>query len=154
MRAKDRDGGIDAYTDGACFGNPGPAGFGVVLSSGARRRELSGYLGDATNNIAELTAMLVALRAIRDRGRPVRLYTDSGYARGLVVLGWKAKANRELVAALRAEAARFPRLEVVHVPGHAGIAGNERADRLAREAINRGGPYVDLRELFAPAATR
>lgn len=145
---------IIAYTDGACSGNPGPAGIGVVLLAGRHRKELTGYLGRATNNVAELAAMLVALRAVRDPSRVVRLYTDSGYARGLLTLGWKAKANRALVEALRAEAARFDRLEVIQVPGHAGVPENERADQLARDAISLRGPAVDLHALLSVRGDR
>lgn len=128
---------VHAWTDGACSGNPGPAGIGVVLVSGDRRREISEYLGEATNNIAELTAVMRALEAIRDRSRTVYLYSDSSYALGLLGKGWKAKANRELVEEIRAVAARFSDLRLVKVAGHAGVAENERADELAREAIER-----------------
>jgi ribonuclease HI len=128
---------IDAYVDGACTGTPGPAGYGVVLISGRHRKELCGFLGPATNNVAELAAALAALRAIRDRTRPLRLLTDSAYVHGLMSYPWK-----------RAEARLVPCLQVVRVPGHAGVAGNERADALAREAIARAAPAVVLRELI------
>ena len=139
--------GIDAYVDGACSGNPGPAGLGVVLVSGGHRKEISAYLGQATNNVAELASMLVALRAIRDPSRRVRLFTDSSYARGLLALGWKPKANRALVEALRTEASRFPRLETIQVPGHAGVPENERADQLARDAIALRAPVLEVLDL-------
>lgn len=129
---------IHAYTDGACSGNPGPAGLGVVLVSGERRREISEYLGEATNNIAELLAVKRALEAIRDRARTVYLYSDSTYVLGLLGKGWKARANRQLVQELRALADRFTDLRMVKVPAHAGVAENERADELARKAISRG----------------
>src|SRR5690606_4079780 len=130
---------IIAYTDGACTGNPGPAGLGVVLLDGPERREISEYLGAGTNNIAELTAILRALEAIppEHRDRAIRLHTDSSYAVGLLTKNWKAKANGELVAELRALARRFPRLHIVKVKGHSGIPENERADQLAVEAIRR-----------------
>jgi ribonuclease HI len=142
---------VEAWVDGACTYNPGPAGIGIVLICGRHRKEISGCLGRGTNNVAELAAAIVALRAIRDPERRVRLLTDSAYVHGLITLGWKPKANRALVRTLRAEAARFPHLEVVHVPGHAGVPENERADALAREAIARGEPPISVPELVAKA---
>ena|ERR1051325_3917113 len=130
---------ILAYTDGACTGNPGPMGIGVVLLSGPHRKEISEYLGPrGTNNIAELTAIQRALEAIKDRDRPVILYSDSAYAIGVLSSGWKAKANKDLVEHIRVLLARFPNLQFVKVAGHAGIPENERCDQLAREAIENG----------------
>ncbi len=127
---------IIVFTDGACSGNPGPGGYGVVLRAGGNQRTISGWLGDAcTNNIAELTAILRALEAIRDPSRPVHLYSDSAYALGLLTQNWKAKANTELVAELRRKVREFPRLKLIKIEGHAGHEGNELADRLARAAI-------------------
>src|ERR1700759_4557025 len=74
------EGAIVVYADGACSGNPGPAGIGVVMQDGKQRRELSKYLGQGTNNIAELTALGEAALVIEDPERPVRLHTDSKYA--------------------------------------------------------------------------
>ena len=71
---------VDAFTDGACRGNPGPGGWGVLLRSGARERELSGGVPDTTNNRMELTAAIEALRALKQRSR-VDVYTDSTYVR-------------------------------------------------------------------------
>lgn len=129
---------IHIYTDGACSGNPGPAGIGVVLVCGGRRREISTYIGEATNNIAELTAIRTGLAAVRDKNRSVVLYTDSHYAYGVLTLGWKAEKNRDLIAAIRKEMQAFPRLRLVKVPGHRGVAENELADRLAVRAIREG----------------
>jgi ribonuclease HI len=130
---------IIIYTDGACTGNPGPAGLGAVILDRGQRIELSEYLGEGTNNIAELAAIERALEAVPDaeRDRPVVIHSDSSYSIGLLTRGWKAKANAELVARIRALAGAFPRLRFVKVPGHAGIPENERADALAREAIVR-----------------
>ena len=130
---------IVVYTDGACSGNPGPAGIGVVVLDGGKRRELSEYLGVGTNNIAELTAIERALDLIGDRhcGRPVVIHADSSYAIGLLAHGWRAKANAELVSRLRDKARRFPRLRFVKVEGHAGVPENERCDELARAAITK-----------------
>jgi len=131
------DDAIIIYTDGACTGNPGPAGIGAVIMDGAQRREISEYLGTGTNNIAELTAILRALEVLpaAARARPVLVHSDSSYSIGLLSKGWKAKANADLVAKLRALVARFSDLELVKVKGHAGVPENERADELARLAI-------------------
>jgi ribonuclease HI len=127
------------YADGACSGNPGPAGCGiVVVDPSGKIREGFRYLGEATNNVAELTAVLVALDATEGLGHPVRLHTDSQYTIGVLQKGWKAKANTELVATLRARLASRPDVRLVYVPGHSGVPLNERADELAREAVKTG----------------
>lgn len=128
---------IVAYTDGACRGNPGPMGIGVVITDGKERREISEYLGQGTNNIAELSAIARALEATAGtNGRPLYVYTDSSYAIGVLARGWKAKANVELIAAIR-EAFAERQVTLVKVAGHAGIPENEAADRLATEAADR-----------------
>lgn len=124
-----------AYTDGACSGNPGPAGCGVVLvAPDGKMHEGLEYLGEATNNVAELTGILRAVEwAPVDAGALV-VHTDSQYAIGVLQRGWKAKANQDLVSRTkRAVEDRGARL--VYVPGHQGVALNERADQLAREAV-------------------
>lgn len=128
------DGAIIVYCDGACSGNPGPAGLGVVVVDAGRRVELSEYLGLHTNNIAELTAVLRALGEI-PAGRPAMIYTDSQYSIGVLQKGWKAKANVELVAQLRQVLKTRPAVKLAYVPGHSGVVLNERADVLAREAV-------------------
>lgn len=128
---------IIIYTDGACLGNPGPAGLGVVLRCGSHRKELMEQLGYATNNIAELTAIQRALEAVKDRFRPVRIHSDSEYAIGVLSRGWKAKANRELIGEIRKLMTLFPDLELIKVPGHAGVPDNERCDELARTAAEK-----------------
>lgn len=143
------------YTDGACSGNPGPGGWGVVLQYGDAVRELHG--GDllTTNNRMELTAAIMALEALT-RPVPVTLYTDSRYVLdgitkwlpGWQQKGWKT-ASRQPVKNLdlwqRLVAAMAPYLVTwLWVKGHAGDPGNERADELARlgisEALNSAGP--------------
>jgi ribonuclease HI len=124
------------YTDGACTGNPGPMGIGVVILDGRERQELSEYLGVGTNNIAELTAIVRALE-LAPRDRAVVLHSDSAYALGLLGKGWKAKANQELVARMRELAKGIKDLRLVKVAGHAGVSENERCDELARGAIAR-----------------
>ena len=127
-------GGVIAYADGACSGNPGPSGLGVVVIDGPTRVELSEYLGQGTNNIAELTAVLRALAEVA-RDRPMTIYTDSQYTIGVVQKGWKAKANQDLVAELRAALSGRSATRLSYVPGHSGVLLNERADALAREAV-------------------
>jgi ribonuclease HI len=129
---------IVIYTDGASSGNPGPSGIGVLMRYGSREKEISRYLGEATNNIAELEAIHTGLLAVKNRRVPVRLYTDSSYAYGLLVLGWKAKKNMDLVERIRRTVSEFADLSILKVKGHAGNEGNERADRLATSAITSG----------------
>jgi ribonuclease HI len=129
---------IIAYADGACSGNPGPAGLGVVVIDGAMRTEISENLGQATNNIAELTAIERVLDVVPEPGRPLVIHTDSAYAIGVLSKGWKAKANVPLIERVRDRLAKRPATRLVHVRGHAGIELNERADELAREAVRTG----------------
>ncbi len=128
-----------AFTDGACSGNPGPAGAGmVVIAPGGKVHEGYEYLGSATNNVAELTAVLRGVESIPKGAESVAIHTDSKYAIGVLSLGWKAKANTELIH--RARAALAGRnIRLVYVPGHAGVPMNERADELAREAVRSAG---------------
>jgi ribonuclease HI len=129
---------VIAYADGACSGNPGPAGLGVVVIDGTIRTEISENLGEATNNIAELTAIERVLDAVPEPGRPLVIHTDSAYAIGVLSKGWKAKANLSLIERVRDRLAKRPATRLVHVRGHAGIELNERADELAREAVRTG----------------
>jgi len=141
-RAETALGALAVWTDGACSGNPGPMGIGVVIIDGAWRDEIGEYLGIGTNNIAELVAIErgveASLKRIATTARRVRVHTDSSYAIGLLSKGWKAKANQELVERIRKKLAAFPAaLEFVKVAGHAGIPENERCDELARRAVER-----------------
>ena len=133
---------VVVYTDGACTGNPGPMGIGVVLLRGKKRREISEFLGTGTNNIAELTAIERALDALgpEDRGRTILVHVDSAYAIGVVSGAYKAKKNVDLVARLRRKSSAFPHLRFVKVAGHAGVAENERCDQLATQAIRDRAP--------------
>jgi ribonuclease HI len=128
---------IHVWTDGACTGNPGPAGLGVVVVDGDKTEELSEFLGEGTNNIAELSAIMRGLEIVKDPSRPVLVYSDSSYSIGLLSQNWKAKANVELVTKIRAICKKFPDLKFVKVAGHAGIPLNERTDELARQAVQR-----------------
>ncbi|MFO7709851.1 MAG: ribonuclease H [Desulfobacterales bacterium] len=126
---------VHIYTDGASSGNPGPSGIGVVLLHGPHRKEIAEYIGVATNNIAELRAIQEGLAALKKKDLPVRVYTDSSYAHGVLTLNWKAKKNQGLIAAIRRDMQAFSDLKVIKVEGHRGVVENERADRLAVSAI-------------------
>lgn len=127
---------LTVYADGACSGNPGPAGAGVVIYDTHGKRELSEYVGHGTNNVAELTAILRAAEALVGETRPIVLKTDSQYSIGVLTKNWKAKANPELIAATKIALAKVPTLKLRYIEGHAGHAGNERADELARNAVS------------------
>lgn len=128
---------VKLFTDGACSGNPGPAGLGVVMLTSTQRLELSEYLGEATNNVAELTAILRAAQALPEGARVLKVFTDSSYSIGVLSKGWKAKANVALVAEVKAALAKLPAWELHHVRGHKGIPLNEAADRLAVQAVEQ-----------------
>ena len=124
-----------SYADGACSGNPGPAGAGVILIHEHGCLELSEYLGRGTNNIGELVAILRAAEQCLELGLPLTLYTDSSYSIGVLCKGWKAKKNQELVAQAKQALAALSDFELFYVKGHAGIPLNERADELAVAAV-------------------
>jgi ribonuclease HI len=138
---------IEIYTDGACRGNPGPGGWAALLRTGEHEREISGAEALTTNNRMELTAVIRALEALK---RPVQanVYTDSEYVRrGITewIAAWKSHGwrtaqrkpvkNQDLWQRLD-ELRAGHQIEWHWVPGHAGVPGNERVDRLANEAID------------------
>ncbi len=126
------------WSDGACSGNPGPSGAGTVLIDRDSVREWSTWLGTGTNNIAELTGILKGLEALPEgTDRTVVIHTDSQYCIGVLAKNWKAKANGELIAQIRAVLAPLPKVVWHWVRGHEGVALNERCDELARQAIVR-----------------
>ena len=128
---------ICIYTDGASAGNPGPSGIGVLLHYGKHEKEISEFIGVATNNIAELKAIQAGLSALKQTDLPVRLFTDSKYAYGVLALGWKSRKNQDIVTSVKNIMAKFEDLKLIMVKGHAGNKGNERADFLATSAIKR-----------------
>ncbi len=137
---------VEIHTDGACSGNPGPGGWGAVLRYGAVEKELSGSEVRTTNNRMEMMAAIGALEALKRPSR-VNLTTDSTYLRdGMTkwLAGWKRRgwktADKKPVKNVdlwqRLEAAVEPHQVDWHwVRGHTGHAENERADKLARQAI-------------------
>jgi ribonuclease HI len=134
-------GTILAFTDGACTGNPGPAGSGAVVKlPDGRVFERHRACGWATNNVGELTAVLLALELLTEAGvdvaAPVALFTDSEYTLGVLTKGWKAKANAELIADIKGRLRPWRQLSVEWVAGHVGVAENERADILARRGVD------------------
>lgn len=127
---------IIIYTDGAAKGNPGPAGVGIVMTYKNHRKEIYKYLGRITNNMAELLAIKYALDTIHNRQIPIIIYSDSKYAIGcLQNLSWRPKKNVDIINGIKENLKSFKSVKFEHVPGHAGIPENERADYLANYAI-------------------
>lgn len=137
---------VEVFTDGACSGNPGPGGWGVVLRWGTLEKELCGGELETTNNRMELLAVISALNALKRTVRVV-VHTDSTYVQqgiskwihGWKKNGWKTKdkkpvKNEDLWRALEEAASRHD-VEWRWVKGHAGHPENERADALARRGI-------------------
>ncbi|KPF68055.1 ribonuclease H [beta proteobacterium AAP99] len=138
---------VEAYTDGACKGNPGPGGWGVVLRYGETVRELHGGQAQTTNNRMELTAVIEALRALK-RPCEIVVWADSQYvlkgisewlpawkARGWKTADKKPVKNEDLWRTLD-ELARAHQVSWQWVKGHAGHPGNERADALANLGVD------------------
>jgi ribonuclease HI len=143
---------VAIYTDGACSGNPGPGGWGAVLTSGTHRKEISGGERETTNNRMELTAAIEALRALNGPVK-VDLYTDSTYVKKGITEwiaswkrnGWRRRSGKRFLPVKNEDLWReLDRLVSEHeiafhwVEGHAGHTENERADALARSAILKG----------------
>jgi ribonuclease HI len=136
------------YTDGACRGNPGPGGWGVIMSYRDRNKTLSGFDPQTTNNRMELTAAIEGLRAL-SRACDIELKTDSKYVlQGINEWievwksnGWKTAAKKPVKNAdlwqLLDEQVKIHKISWHWVKGHAGIKGNEMADQLANQAIDR-----------------
>jgi len=151
---------VTIYTDGGCHGNPGPGGYGVVLLSGAHRKELSGAYKHTTNNRMELLACITGLEALKHPCH-VTLHSDSKYIVDSVTKGWarrwrdngwrrnkKDKAiNPDLWARLLDLCERH-QVRFVWVKGHAGNKENERCDQLVQNAIG-GGDWADDEEYQA-----
>ena len=146
------DGALVIYTDGACSGNPGPGGWGVIMYHGKRQKEMCGGETSTTNNRMEMMATIKALEAIKPGfSGPIVLFTDSTYVlKGITewIHGWKKRGwkksdkkpviNKDLWQQLDAlNSARD--IQWKWVKGHAGDVGNEKADELARKGIPKQG---------------
>lgn len=139
---------VEIYADGACSGNPGVGGFGAVLRSAAKEKELSGCNPMTTNNRMELMAVIAGLEALKKPCR-VRITTDSNYVvKGMTewMEGWRAKGwktaqkkevlNRDLWERLL-YVSRAHEIEWVWIKGHNGHPENERCDKIARQEIKK-----------------
>ena len=141
---------VEIHTDGACKGNPGPGGWGVRLQSGQHVQELFGGELNTTNNRMEMTAVIEALSALK-RPCQVTLYLDSEYVRkGITewIHGWKARGWRTAAKQPVKNADLWQKLDAVvsssghridwrWVKGHNGDPGNERADALANQGVDK-----------------
>ncbi|MEN6484256.1 MAG: ribonuclease HI [Syntrophobacteraceae bacterium] len=140
---------VEIFTDGACSGNPGPGGWGVVLRQGELETELSGFEARTTNNRMELTAVVEALRKLDDTACKIVITTDSRYLKDGITTwiktwkrnGWRTSSrepvkNRDLWEAIDSAAWQH-QIEWRWVRGHRGHPENERCDELARDAIRR-----------------
>lgn len=141
---------IIIYTDGACKGNPGPGGWGAVLEYKNNVKELCGGDANTTNNKMELTAVINALKAVKNKNIPVRIITDSQYVKNGIESwihnwkknGWKNAAkkpvkNSELWKELDELVNQFAEVKWEWVKGHSNNRGNELADKLANDGINK-----------------
>ena len=142
---------LEIWTDGACRGNPGPGGWGAVLSWKGKEKELHGGEAETTNNRMELTAVIRALEAVK-RPVPILVHLDSEYVRNGIttwIHGWKRKGwrkgggpikNLDLWQKLDALASSY-QIEWRRVAGHSGDPGNERADELANLGCDEVAPW-------------
>lgn len=138
---------VELYTDGACSGNPGPGGWGVILKFNGHQKELSGFAAETTNQRMELTAAIQGLEALKVPCR-VKLYSDSAYLINAFRQGWleKWQANGWLNAQKKPvenqdlwrqliELNRVHQIDWEKVAGHQDNISNNRCDELARSAI-------------------
>ena len=147
---------VTIYTDGACLGNPGPGGYGVVLLYGNHRKELSAGFRLTTNNRMEILAAIIGLQSLRERCQVV-LYSDSQYLVNAMQLGWAARWRANHWLRNKREKALNPDLweqllrcaetldvEFRWLRGHAGHPENERCDQLAMAAAKGDNLAIDF----------
>ena len=139
---------VDIWTDGACKGNPGAGGWGVLMRYGKNKKELFGGELETTNNRMEMMAVIQALQSLK-RPMPIRLHVDSQYVKkgltewmsGWIARGWKTAdkkpvKNQDLWEQLNLLTAQH-QIQWIWVKGHAGDPGNERADELANKGVEQ-----------------
>jgi ribonuclease HI len=146
---------VTIYTDGACLGNPGPGGYGVVLLYNGRRKEISGGFRLTTNNRMEMMGAIVGLRALKERCS-VTLYSDSEYVVNSISKGWAArwrangwkrnKKDKAVNADLWEQLLDLidkHEVKMVWVRGHSGVKENERCDELSVAAAQPKNLPID-----------
>ena len=140
---------VTIYTDGACSGNPGPGGWGAILMYNGTSKEISGAEKDTTNNIMEITAVLEALKLLKEECE-VQVYSDSAYVVNAFNQGWIENwrknnwrtagkdpvKNQPLWEELYTLTQKH-KVEFIKVKGHADNEFNNRCDEMARDAINK-----------------
>jgi ribonuclease HI len=143
---------ITIYTDGSSRGNPGPGGYGAILMSGGKEKELSAGYRKTTNNRMELMGVIAALSALKKEGLNITLYTDSQYIVKAVKEGWLnkwlatnfsgGKKNKDLWVHFY-DLYKRHHIKFVWVKGHANNAYNNRCDKLATTAADGRNLLVD-----------
>ncbi|GAC1422494.1 MAG: ribonuclease HI [Flavisolibacter sp.] len=146
------DNKIIMYTDGSSRGNPGPGGYGVILISGSRKKELSQGYRLTTNNRMELMGVIAGLEAMKKKGQKITIYTDSQYIVKAIKEGWlnkwlatnfaKGKKNKDLWVKFY-NLYREHHIDFIWVKGHAGNIYNNQCDALATEAADGLNKLID-----------
>ncbi len=143
---------VEIFTDGACSGNPGPGGYGVVMKYKGHEKELSAGFALTTNNRMELLAVIVGLEALKSKDKAVHVYSDSSYVVDAINKGWlqswikkgfKGKKNQDLWIRFNKVASQYS-LKFIWIKGHAGHPENERCDKLAVSASQKADLPKDL----------
>ncbi len=149
---------VTIYTDGACSGNPGKGGYGLVMLFGDKRKEMSAAFELTTNNRMELMAVIVALQQLKNANFGIDIHTDSKYVCDAIEKGWlaswvkkgfKGKKNPDLWMKLLPLLKQFD-VKFHWVKGHAGHPLNERCDELAVAATQSGPWLIDKGYIESP----
>lgn len=137
---------IIIYTDGSSEPNPGHSGIGYVMRYGKYEKQVSKYIGNGTNNVAELSAIYQSLQDIKTnhRNKTIHLYSDSQYAIKILTKAWRYNANKELIDEIIPFLNNFPNLKFTWVKAHNNDKYNEIADELAGLAVKNKGNSTEL----------